>query len=68
MSSKPIYKLSVTSFPVAKVLGGVRSCFEWTVSMAPINQIPDPRDQPFTTSDQVISKLKNTFITAGRDA
>lgn len=68
-STKPIYKPSVTSLPVVKVSGGVRSCLEWNFLMALMNQVPDPRDQPFTISDQVTSKKKkNTFSKAGRDA
>ena len=68
-STKPIYKPSVTSLPVAKVSGGVRSCLEWNSWMALMSQILDLRDQSFTTSDQVISeKKKHTFNSAGRDA
>lgn len=68
-SSKPIYKPSVTSLPVVKVSGGARSCLEWNFLTALMNQVPDPRDQPSTISDQAtLKKKKNTFRKAGRDA
>ena len=61
-STKPIYKPSVTSFPVVKVSAGVRPCLEWNFLMALMNQVPDPRDQTFTISDQVISKKEEQHL------
>ena len=68
-STKPIYKASVTSLPVAKVSGGARSCLEWNSWMALMSQVLDPRDQSFTISGQVIlKKKKNTLSSAEGNA